>query len=130
MATLSAIVHVDQNNFWMTLDAAYDWPSIVWKDLADVKPSCAVCTLDLPPVKAYYNQVVANLHELQAQVLTPGYQKEKSFLPEAYQHSLEDAIVRTHWAIAGKKESPLTDVFVGEVDIHPASRGKVYCSCI
>lgn len=214
VATLTTIVRIDGNDFWMVSDGAYNWPSTVWKELADVKLSCAVCAPDLQPVKVDYDQVVANLHELQRQVVTPGYQMGKSFFlaskgdmerfkirhvlfevsalshshclvgtvlnsasqplgdaeepsavsdefaianwplthketrpelmalaathriiplpaynvkgdlirPEAYWHSLEDAIVElhfglTHWGIAGKKGSPATDVFIAEVDI-------------
>lgn len=79
MVFLTTIICIDGSDFWMTSDGAYGWPSTVWKELADVKLSCAVCTLDLQPMKADYDQVVANLHKLQAQVVTPGYQMGKSF---------------------------------------------------
>jgi len=79
MVSLSAIVRIDRNNFWMSSDAGYQRPSTVWKDLVDVKPSCAVCTLDLQPAKGDYEKVVENLQQLQAQTLTPGYQMGKGF---------------------------------------------------
>lgn len=52
MASLTAIVHIDGSDFWMTSDGAYP---------------------DLPPVKADYDQVVANLQELRGQVATPSF---------------------------------------------------------
>ena len=79
MASLSAIVRIDRNDFWMTSDAGYQKPSTVWKDLLDVKPSCAVCAPDLQPVKGNYEKVVENLKQLQAQTQTPGYQMGKGF---------------------------------------------------
>jgi len=57
--------------------------------------------------------------------------------PEAYRRSLEDAIVElhfglTHWAIAGRKAAPASDVFVGDIDLirvlvppHTSSSGMV-----
>jgi len=79
MASLSAIVRVDHNDFWMTPDAGYQKPSAVWKDLLDVKPSCVVSAPDLQPVKDEFQQVVANLQHLQDKMQTPGYEMGKAF---------------------------------------------------
>ncbi|KIM52125.1 hypothetical protein SCLCIDRAFT_141881 [Scleroderma citrinum Foug A] len=62
VATLTTIVRIDGNNFWIVSDRAYDRPSTVWKELADVKLSCAVCAPDLQLVKADYDQVSALSH--------------------------------------------------------------------
>jgi len=79
MVTLTAIVHIDRDDFWMTSDAGYRRPSTVWKGLRDVKPSCAVCIPDLQPARGDYDQVVKNLEQLQAEIVTPGYQMGKGF---------------------------------------------------
>lgn len=79
MATLTAITRMDCNNFWMTSDAGYGRPSTVWKDLAEVKLSCVVCSPDLQPAKGDYDQVIANLQSLQGKIVTPGYQMGKVF---------------------------------------------------
>lgn len=79
MATLTVIVHVDCNDFWITLDGGYTRSSIVWKDLAEVKLTCAMCSPDLQPAKLDYDQVIANLESLQGRIVTPGYQMGKVF---------------------------------------------------
>ena len=79
MASLSAIVRVEHNDFWMTPDAGYQKPSAIWKDLLDVKPSCVVSAPDLQPVKDDFQQVVANLQHLQGEMRTPGYEMGKAF---------------------------------------------------
>lgn len=42
--TLTVIVRVNRNDFWMTSDGEHARPSTVWKDLAEVKLTCAVCS--------------------------------------------------------------------------------------
>jgi len=79
MASLSAIVQVDHNDFWMTPDTGYQKPSAVWKDLLDVKPSCIISAPDLQPVKDKFQQVVANLQHLQGEMWMPGYEMGKAF---------------------------------------------------
>ena len=79
MVTLTAIVCVDRNDFWMTSDGGYVRPSIVWKELAKVKLTCTVCSPDLQPAKGAYKQVILNLQSLQCEILTPGYQMGKGF---------------------------------------------------
>jgi len=76
-----AIVHINRNDFWMTSDAGYRRPSTVLKGLRDVKLSYAVCICipDLQPVRGNYDQVVKNLEQLQAEIVTPGYQIGKGF---------------------------------------------------
>ena len=79
MATLTVIVRVDHNDFWMTLDGGYARPSIVWKELAEVKLTCAACSPDLEPAKGVYDQVITNLQSLQCDIVMPGYQMGKGF---------------------------------------------------
>ena len=83
MARLSAIVKIDRDDFWLTSDAGYQKPSVVWKSLAEVKPSCAMTMPDVQPAKMDYSRVVANLHNLQERIMTPGYQMGKGFFLSA-----------------------------------------------
>ena len=78
-AKLSAIVKIDRDDFWLTSDAGYRKPSVVWKTLADVKPSCAITMPDVQPAKMDYARVVDNLRMLQGKITTPGYQMGKGF---------------------------------------------------
>lgn len=56
-------------------------------------------------------------------VPVPAYNIEGNLIrPEAYQRSLEDAIVELHfnlmhWAIAGKKGTSASDIFVAEIEV-------------
>jgi len=68
IARLSAIVKVDQDEFWWTSDA---------KNLAEVKSSCAIMMPDLQPAKMDYPCVVANLQNLQGKITMPEYQTGK-----------------------------------------------------
>ena len=79
LAKLSAIVKIDRDDFWMTSDAGYQKPSVVWKSLAEVKLSCAMAMPDLQPAKMDYAVVVSNLQSLQAKITTPGYDMGKGF---------------------------------------------------
>ena len=79
LAKLSAIVKIDCDDFWMTSDAGYQKPSVVWKTLADVKLSCAMTMPDLQPVKMDYASVVSNLQTLQGRTMMPGYEMGKGF---------------------------------------------------
>lgn len=83
MAKLSAIVKIDRDDFWMTSDAGYQRPSVVWKSLAEVKLSCAMTMPDAQPAKMDYSRVVSNLQELQGRIATPGYQMGKGFFLSA-----------------------------------------------
>ena len=79
LAKLSAIVKIDRDDFWLTSDAGYRKPSVVWKSLADVKPSCAITIPNMQPAKMDYARVVDNLRTLQGKITTPGYQMGKGF---------------------------------------------------
>ena len=79
IAKLSAIVKIDRDDFWLTSDAGYRKPSVVWKTLADVKPSCAITIPDVQPARMDYARVVDNLRTLQEKITTPGYQMGKGF---------------------------------------------------
>lgn len=79
IAKLSAIVKIDRDDFWLTSDAGYQKPSVVWKTLAEVKPSCAITIPDVQPAKMDYPRVVNNLRTLQGKITTPGYQMGRGF---------------------------------------------------
>ena len=83
MARLCTIVKINRDDFWLTSDAGYQKPLVVWKSLAEVKPSCAMTMPDVQPVKMDYSRVVANLHNLQGRITTPGYQMGKGFFLSA-----------------------------------------------
>ena len=80
MAHLSAIVQIDNNDFWLTSDAGYRKPSAIWPGLASVKPSCAATEPHVQPVKDDFKTVVENLRQLQSLTSTPGYQQGKGLL--------------------------------------------------
>ena len=49
-----------------------------------MKPSCAMTMPDVQPVTEMdYSRVVANLHNLQGRITTPGYQMGKGFFLSA-----------------------------------------------
>ncbi|KAI5997162.1 hypothetical protein EDD15DRAFT_2364660 [Pisolithus albus] len=53
-ATLSAIVRVDRNDFWLTSDGGYQGPSALCKEILHVKPSCALTDPGTMPVSTDY----------------------------------------------------------------------------
>jgi len=81
-APLCAVVKVSHRDFWLTADAGYCGPSQIWKDLAEVKASCANEQPDVMPFKDDFPTVIENLHWLQDNIATPGYPGKKGlFLP-------------------------------------------------
>ncbi|KIK13779.1 hypothetical protein PISMIDRAFT_688404 [Pisolithus microcarpus 441] len=78
-AVLRAIVRIDSDDFWLTADGGYLGPNTVWKEIADVKPSCTVTDPGLDPITSDYNVVIHVLQDLTQKCVTAGYSSGTSF---------------------------------------------------
>ncbi|KAI5981832.1 hypothetical protein EDD15DRAFT_2182600 [Pisolithus albus] len=78
-AILRAIVRIDLADFWLTADGGYVGPNSIWKEMVDVKPSCAVTDPGIDPVTTDFPVVIQVLEQLTAKCVTPGYTSGKSF---------------------------------------------------
>lgn len=76
---LSAIGCIDHDDFWLMADGGYHRPTAVCREILDVKPSCALTTPGLEPVRSDFATVLHNLHQITEQCVTPGYAAGKSF---------------------------------------------------
>lgn len=76
---LSAIACIDHDDFWLTADGGYHGTTTVCREILDVKPSCALTTPGLEPVKSDFATVLHNLRQITEQCITPGYAAGKSF---------------------------------------------------
>ncbi|KAI6101387.1 hypothetical protein EDD16DRAFT_1810139 [Pisolithus croceorrhizus] len=77
--SLSAIIHIDCDDFWLTSDGGYQGPGTVWRDILDVKPSCTVANPGIEPVMSDFMHMLHNLHLLTKHCVTPGFSSGKSF---------------------------------------------------
>ena len=84
LAKLSAIVKIDREDSWLTSNAGYQKPSVVWKNLWEAKPLGVIAMPELQPVKTEYVRVVSNLQKLR-KITAPGYQMSKGFFLAALQ---------------------------------------------
>lgn len=78
-AVLSAIVRVDQEDFWLTPDGGYQGPNGVWKEFLDVKPSCALANPGVEPVMSDFPVTLHMLQSFTQRCVTPGFSSGKSF---------------------------------------------------
>ncbi|KIK28381.1 hypothetical protein PISMIDRAFT_90711 [Pisolithus microcarpus 441] len=76
---LSAIACIDHDDFWLTADGGYHAATLVCRELLDVKPSCALATPGLEPVRSDFATVLQNLRQITEKCTTPGYASGKSF---------------------------------------------------
>ncbi|KAI5990596.1 hypothetical protein EDD15DRAFT_2197916 [Pisolithus albus] len=77
-AVLSAIVRIDREDFWLVSDGGYQGPGNVWKDILDVKLSCALTKPGLEPIDSDFAVVLNALQLLTQKCVTPGYTLGKS----------------------------------------------------
>ncbi|KAI5982870.1 hypothetical protein EDD15DRAFT_2377090 [Pisolithus albus] len=77
-AVLSAIVRIDREDFWLVSDGGYQGPGNVWKDILDVKLSCALTKPSLEPINSDFAVVLNALRLLTQKCVTPGYTLGKS----------------------------------------------------
>ncbi|KAI6021763.1 hypothetical protein BKA83DRAFT_4126509 [Pisolithus microcarpus] len=63
-AILHTIVHIDSKDFWLTADSGYLGPNTVWKEIADVKPSCTITNPGLEPISSDFKVVIHMLQDL------------------------------------------------------------------
>ncbi|KIK20626.1 hypothetical protein PISMIDRAFT_12831 [Pisolithus microcarpus 441] len=78
-AVLHAIVHIDLEDFWLMADGGYLGPNMVWKEIANVKPSCMVTNPGLDPITSDYNIVIHVLQDLTQKCVTARYSSGRSF---------------------------------------------------
>ncbi|KIK17013.1 hypothetical protein PISMIDRAFT_685753 [Pisolithus microcarpus 441] len=78
-AVLRAIVRIDSDDFWLTADGGYLGPNTVWKEIANVKPSCTVTDPGLDPITSDYDVVIHVLQDLTQKCVTAGYSSGTSF---------------------------------------------------
>ncbi|KAI6011233.1 hypothetical protein BKA83DRAFT_4132225 [Pisolithus microcarpus] len=77
-AVLSAIVRIDRDDFWLVSDGGYQGAGSIWKDILDVKPSCALTKPGMQPLDADFATVMTTLRLLTNKCVTPGYALGKS----------------------------------------------------
>ncbi|KAI6100724.1 hypothetical protein EDD16DRAFT_1761229 [Pisolithus croceorrhizus] len=77
--SLSAIIRINREDFWLTSDGGYQGPGAVWRDILDVKPSCTVSNPSIEPVTSDFVHMLRNLHLLTKRCVTPGFSSGKSF---------------------------------------------------
>ncbi|KIK25546.1 hypothetical protein PISMIDRAFT_9547 [Pisolithus microcarpus 441] len=77
-AVLSAIVRIDRDDFWLVSNGGYQGAGSVWKDILDVKPSCALTKPGMQPLDADFATVMTTLRLLTNKCVTPGYALGKS----------------------------------------------------
>lgn len=78
-AELSAIVRIDQDNFWLTSDGGYVGPTAICKEILEVKPSCSLSNPAVEPASSDFATVLQMLRVLTEECVTPGYSSGKSF---------------------------------------------------
>ncbi|KAI5982437.1 hypothetical protein EDD15DRAFT_2377846 [Pisolithus albus] len=78
-ATLSAIVRIDRNDFWLTSDGGYQGPTALCKEILHVKPSCTLTDPACMPVSADFPAALETLRMLTEKCVTPGYSAGTSF---------------------------------------------------
>ncbi|KIK13694.1 hypothetical protein PISMIDRAFT_17803 [Pisolithus microcarpus 441] len=78
-AELSAIVRIDQDNFWLTSDGGYVRPTAICKEILEVKPSCSLSNPAVEPASADFATVLQMLRVLTEECVTLGYSSGKSF---------------------------------------------------
>ncbi|KAI5986465.1 hypothetical protein EDD15DRAFT_2200065 [Pisolithus albus] len=77
-AVLTAIAHIDHNDFWLMSDGGYQGPGSVWKDILDVKPLCALTKPSLEPLDSDFATMLSTFCLLMQNCITAGYGLGKS----------------------------------------------------
>ncbi|KAF9234214.1 hypothetical protein BU15DRAFT_79234 [Melanogaster broomeanus] len=84
LATLSAIVRVNDNNFWLTSDAGWRTPTKITPQLSDAKGTC----IGIAPLTGiFHDDFLASIHNartLQQRTATPDFEQP---LPTLNSHS-------------------------------------------
>ncbi|KAI6152800.1 hypothetical protein EDD17DRAFT_1635375 [Pisolithus thermaeus] len=78
-AELCAIMRIDREDFWLTADGGYMGPNSLWKEIVDVKLSCAACDPGVAPLTSNFAVVLDVLCVLTQKCVTPGYSAGTSF---------------------------------------------------
>ena len=73
LATISAVIQIDSNDYWLTSDANYRAPTELCPDFATIKPSCVGHMPDVAPFTLDWANVVDNLSVLQDLAVTPKF---------------------------------------------------------
>ena len=79
LAPISAVVQIDNNDYWLTVDANYRAPTEICPDYALIKPSCTVHMPDVTPFTADWVNVVDNLRWVQDSIATPKFTMKQGF---------------------------------------------------
>jgi len=79
-ATVSAIVLLSDNDFWLVSDAGYCGPGKFNQEFADIKPSCLGGIHDVDPFKVDFTEVTVNVHWLMNCIATRGFKQKKGFI--------------------------------------------------
>jgi len=83
LAPISAVVQIDNNDYWLTADANYRGPSEIWPDFAIIKPSCVVQMPDVAPFTGDWANVTDNLRWLQDKIATPKFTAKQGLFTTA-----------------------------------------------
>ncbi|KAI6103375.1 hypothetical protein F5141DRAFT_1216985 [Pisolithus sp. B1] len=78
-AELCAIVCIDCKDFWLTADGGYMGPNTLWKEIVDVKLSCAVSDPGIDPLSSDFAVILDVLSMLTEKCVTLGYSASTSF---------------------------------------------------
>ncbi|KAI6008577.1 hypothetical protein EDC04DRAFT_2907011 [Pisolithus marmoratus] len=60
-AVLCAIVHIDRNDFWLMADGGYVGLNAIWKEILDMKPSCALHEPGFSSGKSFFSTDIHGL---------------------------------------------------------------------
>ena len=118
-ATLSAVVLLSDQDFWMVADAGYRGPGKFNREFADVKPSCSGGIPDVDPFKSDFAEVTANVHWLMDSIATRGFKQKKGFVTgpaDAPRLKVRHILFEVRTCVT--TDSYLTDIFLqqnGEV---------------
>ena len=81
IATLSAIVKISSDGFYLTSDGNYRPGGKVVKRLSEVRPSCICEAPTIEPFKSDFERVLENLRWLQREAITPGFTAKIGLFP-------------------------------------------------
>ena len=78
--TLSAVVHVPEDNFWMVADGGYCGLGKFNQEFADIETSCSGSIPNVDPFKGDFAELTTNVYWLMDLVATRGFKQKKGFV--------------------------------------------------
>ncbi|KAI6011813.1 hypothetical protein PISMIDRAFT_103949, partial [Pisolithus microcarpus 441] len=87
-------------------DGGYHGTTTVCREILDVKPSCALTTPGLEPVKSDFATVLHNLCQITEQCITPGYAAGKSFFTGDHSNTTRFKLRHQLFEVPDKLQDP------------------------